>query len=141
MLASNWRLFIVCPYECYIDYIFGISMRQYLTTGHFDSDRDTETRSGQIYAPRTMVDAMNRIAKIDNGAPNLSRTYAGPWLGCLQPVIFQHHALQSYMSAGIAGVVIKLGLPGCESRRANLAITSDTFLRYDPGAREIHSFW
>src|SRR6266446_2707348 len=51
MLASNWRLFIVCPYKCCIDYIFALTMRRYLTTGHFDSDRDAEAGSRQIYVP------------------------------------------------------------------------------------------
>ena len=135
MLASNWRLFIVCPHAGCIVYALVDRCASTLQPGTSTKIGTQILISVKYTSVCTLLDATNRIAVRTTGQ-NAAR-----WIGCLQPVIFEHHAPRSYTSAEIAGIAINLGLPGVNSRRPSPAITSDTYLRYHPRARAMHSFW
>src|SRR5258706_1036203 len=71
ILASNWRLFIACPYKCCIDYIFGHRCVRNLQPGTSTAIGTQKHVLGKYTSPRTMMDAMNWMLKIDNWAPDL----------------------------------------------------------------------
>src|SRR6266850_2957364 len=126
MLASNWRLFMGCPYKCCIDYIFDLSMRQYRTAGRLDDDRDTEARSGQIYVPAHHGGCNKLDPETDNWVPN-------PFIRNAESTAELH------VCRDRGGH--KAELPGRENRTGSLAITSNILLRYHLCPKEIPSFW
>src|SRR5882672_10287759 len=91
MLASNWRLFMGCPYKCCIDYMLTCRC---VSTVQPDASTTIGTQRhvpAKYTSPRTMVDATNWMPKQTTGYQ--IRSYE------------MRRALRHYTSAGIAEVI------------------------------------